>query len=70
MRIELTKRDIAELIDEQVSKIQAIQMIIGKIFYPYREDMELMKILSEDYGNLEYIQSCVRVYKGSLLIEY
>ncbi len=69
MMIALTKRDIAEMIDEQIMSIQAKQLRIGKIFYPYRDDTELMKILSEDYGNLEYVQSCVRVYEGSLFVD-
>lgn len=67
--IPLTKQDIAELIDEQISKVHLIQLKIGKLFYPYRNDTELMKILSADYGNLDYVKSCVKVYEGSMILD-
>ena len=66
--ITFTKEDIADMIDEQINKVHSIQLRIGKIYYPYKDDTEMMQLLSEEYGSLEYVQNCVKIYESSMII--
>jgi len=65
----LDEWEIAQMVNDEIDKVHSIQRRIGMLFYPYKDNKELLKRIDYEFGNLAYIENCIKIYKSSLILD-